>query len=38
MSEKQETVADIVAEMRGGLIPQHRRDQELLRHFADRIE
>ena len=35
---RQETVADVVREMRNGRIPQHRRDDELLRKFADRIE
>ena len=38
MASENETVADIIAEMCGGPIPQHRRDQELLRHFAGRIE
>lgn len=38
MSEKNETLAEIAAEMRNGPIPRHRRDQELLRFFADRIE
>jgi len=35
---KQETTTDIIAAMRGGPIPQHRHDRELLRHYADRIE
>lgn len=38
MAETNETIADIIAEMRGGPIPHHRRDQELLRHYAERIE
>ena len=33
-----ETIADIFAEMRGGQIPRHRNDRELLRHFADRLK
>ena len=36
--EKQETIADVVREMRNGRIPQHLHDDELLRKFADRIE
>lgn len=35
---EQETSADIIAEMRGGPIPQHRHDRVLLRHFSDRLE
>lgn len=38
MANTNETIADIITEMRGGPIPKHRRDQELLRHFADRLE
>ena len=38
MTNTNETIADIVAEMRGGSIPQHRHDRELLRNFANRIE
>lgn len=38
MSEHNETIADIITGMRGGPIPHHRRDQELLRHYAERIE
>jgi len=38
MTNTNETFADIIAEMRGGPIPQHRRDQELLHHYADRLE
>ena len=37
-NERQETVADIVAEMRRYPIPKHRNDIELLREYADRIE
>ena len=33
-----ETIADIIAAMRGGPIPQHRHDRVLLCHFADRLE
>lgn len=35
---EQETTTDIIAEMRGGPIPQHRHDRELLRHYADRLK
>lgn len=35
---EQETTADIIADMRGGPIPQHRHDRVLLLHFADRLE
>ena len=35
---EQETIADIIAAMRGGPIPQHRHDRVLLCHFADRLE
>ena len=36
--EANETIADIVAEMRYGTIPKHRTDHELLALYADRIE
>ena len=35
---EQETTTDIIAEMRGGPIPQHRHDRVLLCHYANRIE
>ena len=35
---KNETIEDIIAEMCGGPIPQHRHDRVLLRHFAARIK
>ena len=34
----EETIADIVAQMRNGTIPKHRTDHELLALYADRIE
>jgi hypothetical protein len=33
-----ETIEDIVAEMRCGMIPKHRHDRELLLNFSNRIE
>jgi hypothetical protein len=33
-----ETSADIIADMRGGPIPQHRHDRVLLCHYANRFE
>lgn len=34
---KTESIKDIVAAMRGGVVPPHRRDEELLRFYADKI-
>lgn len=33
-----ETINEIIAEMRRGMIPKHRHDRELLLNYADRIE
>ena len=38
MNNTQDTSTDIFLEMRGGQIPRHRHDRELLRHYVDRIE
>jgi len=37
-TETEETGAGIIAEMRGGPIPRHQHDRELLHHYADRLE
>ena len=38
MNDEQETIGDIMAEMRNGTIPKHRTDHELLTLYADRID
>jgi len=38
MADTHETSTDVIAAMRGGPIPQHRHDRELLCHFANRFE